>query len=100
MRDICPLHSIGRTRSTPRSTHRPEPLGLRRVGVRETAGTRPRVGPIEAIDGTPVVDVKVALGGDAVREHGTMRDPGANRCATRRSMASPGMPAPGNDRPR
>lgn len=48
-----------------RSPHRPNPLGLHRVNVREIAGTRLRVGPIEAIDGTPVVDVKVAPGGDA-----------------------------------
>jgi tRNA-Thr(GGU) m(6)t(6)A37 methyltransferase TsaA len=45
-----------------RSQDRPNPLGLHRVTVREIAGTRLRIGPIEAIDGTPVVDVKVALG--------------------------------------
>jgi len=44
-----------------RSPHRPNPLGLHRVTVREIAGSRLRVGPIEAIDGTPVVDVKIAL---------------------------------------
>ncbi len=44
-----------------RSPDRPNPLGLHRVTVREISGTRLRVGPIEAIDGTPVVDVKVAL---------------------------------------
>lgn len=46
-----------------RSQDRPNPLGLHRVTVREIAGTRLRVGPIEAIDGTPVVDVKAVLGG-------------------------------------
>jgi tRNA-Thr(GGU) m(6)t(6)A37 methyltransferase TsaA len=46
-----------------RSPHRPNPLGLHRVTVREIAGSRLRVGPIEAIDGTPVVDVKIALDG-------------------------------------
>jgi tRNA-Thr(GGU) m(6)t(6)A37 methyltransferase TsaA len=45
-----------------RSSHRPNPLGLHRVTVREIAGTRLRIGPIEAIDGTPVVDVKPVLG--------------------------------------
>jgi tRNA-Thr(GGU) m(6)t(6)A37 methyltransferase TsaA len=45
-----------------RSPDRPNPLGLHRVTVREVAGSRLRVGPIEAIDGTPVVDIKVALG--------------------------------------
>ena len=44
-----------------RSPDRPNPLGLHRVTVREISGTRLRVGPIEAIDGTPVVDLKVAL---------------------------------------
>jgi tRNA-Thr(GGU) m(6)t(6)A37 methyltransferase TsaA len=44
-----------------RSPHRPNPLGLHRVTVRELSGTRLRIGPIEAIDGTPVVDVKAVL---------------------------------------
>ncbi len=47
-----------------RSPDRPNPLGLHRVTVREidlTQGTRLRIGPIEAIDGTPVVDVKPVL---------------------------------------
>ena len=45
-----------------RSPDRPNPLGLHRVTVREVSGTRLRIGPIEAIDGTPVVDIKPALG--------------------------------------
>jgi tRNA-Thr(GGU) m(6)t(6)A37 methyltransferase TsaA len=44
-----------------RSSDRPNPIGLHRVTVREIDGERLRVGPIEAIDGTPVVDIKVAL---------------------------------------
>jgi tRNA-Thr(GGU) m(6)t(6)A37 methyltransferase TsaA len=44
-----------------RSPHRPNPLGLHRVTVREIEGIRLRIGPIEAIDGTPVVDIKVVL---------------------------------------
>ena len=44
-----------------RSPHRPNPLGLHRVTVHEIDGTRLRIGPIEAIDGTPVVDVKAVL---------------------------------------
>ena len=44
-----------------RSPHRPNPLGLHRVTVREIQGARVRIGPIEAIDGTPVVDVKAVL---------------------------------------
>ena len=41
-----------------RSPDRPNPLGLHPVTVREIAGVRLRVGPMEAIDGTPVVDIK------------------------------------------
>jgi tRNA-Thr(GGU) m(6)t(6)A37 methyltransferase TsaA len=44
-----------------RSQDRPNPLGLHRVTVREVSGTRLRIGPIEAIDGTPVIDVKAVL---------------------------------------
>jgi len=44
-----------------RSPHRPNPLGLHRVTVRSISGTRLRIGPIEALDGTPVVDIKPAL---------------------------------------
>jgi tRNA-Thr(GGU) m(6)t(6)A37 methyltransferase TsaA len=44
-----------------RSSHRPNPIGLHRVTVLEIAGTRLRVGPLEAIDGTPLADIKIAL---------------------------------------
>jgi tRNA-Thr(GGU) m(6)t(6)A37 methyltransferase TsaA len=44
-----------------RSPDRPNPLGLHTVTVRAIEGTRLRIGPIEAIDGTPVVDIKPAL---------------------------------------
>ena len=44
-----------------RSPDRPNPLGLHRVRVREISGNRLRVGPLEAIDGTPVVDIKPVL---------------------------------------
>jgi tRNA-Thr(GGU) m(6)t(6)A37 methyltransferase TsaA len=44
-----------------RSPDRPNPLGLHPVVVREIDGNRLRVGPIEAIDGTPVVDIKPVL---------------------------------------
>ena len=44
-----------------RSPDRPNPLGLHRVTIRESDGTRLRVGPLEAIDGTPVVDIKPVL---------------------------------------
>jgi tRNA-Thr(GGU) m(6)t(6)A37 methyltransferase TsaA len=44
-----------------RSPDRPNPLGLHPVTVRAIDGNRLRVGPIEAIDGTPIVDIKPAL---------------------------------------
>jgi tRNA-Thr(GGU) m(6)t(6)A37 methyltransferase TsaA len=43
-----------------RSPARPNPLGLHPVTVRAIEGTRIKVGPIEAFDGTPVVDIKSA----------------------------------------
>ena len=54
-----------------RSPARPNPLGLHPVTVREidppsregygaTSGRRVKIGPIEAFDGTPVVDIKSA----------------------------------------
>ena len=45
-----------------RSPHRPNPVGIHPVRVRAVEGGRLRIGPIEAIDDTPVVDIKVALG--------------------------------------
>jgi tRNA-Thr(GGU) m(6)t(6)A37 methyltransferase TsaA len=46
-----------------RSPDRPNPLGLHRVTVRKIAKNRVRIGPIEAIDGTPVMDIKPVLPG-------------------------------------
>ena len=42
-----------------RSPDRPNPLGLHRVTIRAVDGLRLRVGPLEALDGTPVLDVKI-----------------------------------------
>jgi tRNA-Thr(GGU) m(6)t(6)A37 methyltransferase TsaA len=47
-----------------RSPDRPNPLGLHRVTVREITGHQLRIGPMEAIDGTPVVDIKAVLSSD------------------------------------
>jgi len=44
-----------------RSQDRPNPLGLHPVVVRAIDGRRLRVGPLEAIDGTPVIDIKPVL---------------------------------------
>jgi tRNA-Thr(GGU) m(6)t(6)A37 methyltransferase TsaA len=46
-----------------RSPDRPNPLGLHRVIVRRVVKNRLRIGPIEAIDGTPVIDIKPVLSG-------------------------------------
>jgi tRNA-Thr(GGU) m(6)t(6)A37 methyltransferase TsaA len=48
-----------------RSPDRPNPLGLHRVTVRRIVRNRLRIGPIEAIDGTPVIDIKPVLTGTA-----------------------------------
>jgi len=44
-----------------RSPDRPNPIGLHPVEVVEIAGNRLRVAPLEAIAGTPVVDIKPEL---------------------------------------
>jgi len=46
-----------------RSPDRPNPLGLHRVTVRRVAKNRLRIGPIEVLDGTPVIDIKPVLSG-------------------------------------
>ena len=44
-----------------RSPDRPNPIGLHRVTVLEVAGPRVHVRNLEALDGTPIVDVKPLL---------------------------------------
>jgi tRNA-Thr(GGU) m(6)t(6)A37 methyltransferase TsaA len=44
-----------------RSPDRPNPVGLHQVTIRRISGRRLRIGPMEAIDGTPVVDIKPVL---------------------------------------
>ena len=55
-----PKRALTRVFAT-RSPDRPNPLGLHPVTVLEIAGNRLRVEPIEAIDGTPVVDMKPVI---------------------------------------
>ena len=55
--ETMPLAGVFATRSP----DRPNPLGLHRVTVLEIVGKTVKVGPIEAIDGTPVVDIKPVL---------------------------------------
>jgi tRNA-Thr(GGU) m(6)t(6)A37 methyltransferase TsaA len=44
-----------------RSADRPNPIGLHRVVVSAVDGLRIRVNPLEAVDGTPIIDVKPVL---------------------------------------
>lgn len=55
-----PAHRLTGVFAT-RSPDRPNPLGLHPVTLRAVEGNRLRIGPIEAVDGTPVVDLKPAL---------------------------------------
>jgi tRNA-Thr(GGU) m(6)t(6)A37 methyltransferase TsaA len=47
-----------------RSPHRPNPIGLHQVEVLSIDGDRVRVSNLEAVDGTPIVDVKPVLSSD------------------------------------
>jgi tRNA-Thr(GGU) m(6)t(6)A37 methyltransferase TsaA len=55
-----PLQGVFNTRSA----DRPNPVGLHRVEVLSIAGERVLVRGLEAVDGTPVVDVKPVLDRD------------------------------------
>jgi tRNA-Thr(GGU) m(6)t(6)A37 methyltransferase TsaA len=48
-----------------RSPDRPNPIGLHRVAVVAVEGLRVRVRNLEALDGTPVLDIKPVLSRDA-----------------------------------
>jgi tRNA-Thr(GGU) m(6)t(6)A37 methyltransferase TsaA len=50
-----------------RSPDRPNPVGLHRVTIVSIDGTRVRVRNLEALDGTPIVDVKPVLEPGGVR---------------------------------
>ena len=66
-RDVLQVHPRSDARNpltgvfATRSPDRPNPLGLHPVTVRSIEGSRLSIGPIEAIDGTPVVDIKPVL---------------------------------------
>jgi len=66
-RDVQQVHPRGDLRNpltgvfATRSPDRPNPIGLHRARVLEITGTKLRIGPIEALDGTPVVDIKPVL---------------------------------------
>ncbi len=66
-RDVLQVHPRGEIENpltgvfATRSPDRPNPIGLHRVTVLAINGNRLKVGPIEAIDGTPVIDIKPVL---------------------------------------
>jgi tRNA-Thr(GGU) m(6)t(6)A37 methyltransferase TsaA len=72
-RDILSVHprgDVSRPREgvfTTRSPHRPNPIGLHEVEVVAVEGRRVRVRSLEAVDGTPIIDVKPVLGRDIGR---------------------------------
>jgi hypothetical protein len=63
-RNVLRVHPRGDTSRaqqgvfTTRSPDRPNPIGLHRVEILSIDGTRVRVRNLEAVDGTPIVDVK------------------------------------------
>lgn len=69
-RDVLVVHPRGDTSRPPtgvfatRSPDRPNPVGLHRVTVLRVDGPRVLVRDLEALDGTPVVDVKPVLGAE------------------------------------
>ena len=66
-RDVLSVHPRGDlTRPamgvfSTRSPDRPNPIGLHKVKIQEIAGHRVRVANLEAIHGTPILDVKPVL---------------------------------------
>ncbi|PZG22000.1 tRNA (N6-threonylcarbamoyladenosine(37)-N6)-methyltransferase TrmO [Nonomuraea aridisoli] len=70
-RSVVAVHPRGDLRNpltgvfSTRSSDRPNPIGLHRVRVLGIDGLRVRVADLEALDGTPIVDVKPVL--DATR---------------------------------
>jgi tRNA-Thr(GGU) m(6)t(6)A37 methyltransferase TsaA len=69
-RDVLNVHPRGDT-SRPRmgvfgtrSPHRPNPIGLHQVEVIDIDGRVVRVRSLEAMDGTPILDVKATLSED------------------------------------
>lgn len=66
-RDVLVVHPRGDSARplagvfSTRSADRPNPIGLHRVRVIAIVGTRILVRNLEALDGTPVIDVKPVL---------------------------------------
>jgi tRNA-Thr(GGU) m(6)t(6)A37 methyltransferase TsaA len=69
-RDVLRVHPRGDVSRVPqgvfstRSPHRPNPVGLHRVEIVSIDGGRVLVRNLEALDGTPIVDLKPVLSSD------------------------------------
>ena len=69
-RDVLAVHPRDDPRNpetgvfSTRSQDRPNPIGLHRVQIAEIDGLRVLVRNLEAVDGTPIVDVKPVLAGE------------------------------------
>jgi tRNA-Thr(GGU) m(6)t(6)A37 methyltransferase TsaA len=69
-RDVLKLHPRGDASRaqqgvfSTRSPHRPNPIGMHRVAIASIDGRRIRVRNLEALDGTPILDVKPVLSRD------------------------------------
>jgi tRNA-Thr(GGU) m(6)t(6)A37 methyltransferase TsaA len=69
-RDVLTVHPRGDASRAPegvfstRSPHRPNPIGLHRAEIAAIDGARLRVRHFEALDGTPILDVKPVLSED------------------------------------
>ena len=69
-RDVLSVHPrVDTTRPqegvfSTRSPHRPNPIGLHCVKITKVEGARIEVDHLEAIDGTPILDVKPVLAGE------------------------------------
>lgn len=72
-RDVLTVHPRGDASRPPegvfstRSPHRPNPIGMHEVEITAIDGPRVRVRSLEALDGTPILDIKPVLSEDVRR---------------------------------
>ena len=72
-RAVLELHPRGDTARpltgvfSTRSPDRPNPIGIHEVEILANDGARLHVRPLEAVDGTPVIDIKPVLGAPRTR---------------------------------